>query len=262
MDRPKIGLALGSGGARGLAHLGVIKVFQDEKIPIDYLAGSSMGALVAAFVSAGQNIEKLYKISLAFKRKYFLDFTMPKLGFIAGNRIKEFIRIFTFDKNIEELQIPLAIIATDLHSGEKIVLRDGPVAEAVRASISIPGIFIPEKYRGRLLVDGGVTDRIPVSVVKKMGADIVIGVNISGFMKDAPIRSIYDVLFQSIDIMQAELIEKRKRLADIMIHPEVEKYSSYSFSNIQEIILAGEHAAKQQIPTIQKLIQQWKGSPI
>jgi NTE family protein len=260
LDRPTIGLALGSGGARGLAHLGVIKVFQEENIPIDYLAGSSIGALVAALVSAGQSIDKLYKIAVAVKRKYFLDFTRPKLGFIAGNRILEMIRIFTFHKNIEDLSVPLAIVATDLHTGERVVFREGPVAEAVRASISIPGVFVPAEYRGRLLVDGGVTDRIPVSAVKEMGADIVIGVNISGFTKNARIHSIYDVFFQSLDIMQAELTENRKLLADLMIHPEVDKFSSYAFTDVEAIISAGEAAARKQMPRIQKLIQERRES--
>jgi len=123
LPRPKVGLALGSGGARGFAHLGVIKVLREEGIPIDLIAGSSMGALVASFYGAGLDIDRLYKLSRVFKRKYYLDFTVPKMGFIAGKRVKELIRIFTHGKTIEELDIPIGIVATDLMSGEKVVFK-------------------------------------------------------------------------------------------------------------------------------------------
>lgn len=260
MPRPKIGLALGSGGARGFAHLGVIKVLKDEGIPIDYLSGSSMGALIASFYATGLDMDQLYKISSAFKRKYYLDFTVPKMGFVAGNRVKDLIRIFTHGKNIEELNIPVAIVATDLMSGEKVVFTKGPIADAVRASISIPGIFIPEKINGRLLVDGGVVDRIPVSVVKDMGAELVIAVDVSHVKTNTEITTIYDVIMQSIDIMQMELVDHRIVASDITIRPRVEKYNSRAFTNIEEIIKIGEDAARKHIDEIKKRIEQWKGT--
>ncbi|WP_374717560.1 patatin-like phospholipase family protein [Neobacillus sp.] len=258
MKRPSIGLALGSGGARGFAHLGVIKVLTDAGIPIDLIAGSSMGALVASFYGAGIDLDHLYKLSMAFKRKYFLDFTVPKMGFIAGKKIKEFIRVFTHGKNIEDLSIPIGIVATDLLSGEKVVFRKGPVADAVRASISIPGIFVPEKYEGRMLVDGGVADRVPISVVKEMGADIVIAVDVSMVKRNAEISSIYDVIMQSLDIMQTEIKNYREMAANIMIRPPVEKYSSKAFTNIEEIIKLGEEETRKNLDKIKQEIEHWK----
>ncbi|MEH6905088.1 patatin-like phospholipase family protein [Neobacillus drentensis] len=259
MEHPKIGLALGSGGARGFAHLGVIKALKDAGIPIHLIAGSSMGALVASFYGAGIDMERLYKLSTAFKRKYFLDFTVPKMGFISGKKVKEFIKVFTHGKNIEELDIPIGIVATDLLTGEKVVFQTGPVADAVRASISIPGIFVPEKYNGRILVDGGVSDRVPVSVAKEMGADIVIAVDVSRVKRNAEILSIYDVIMQSIDIMQAEIINNREIAASVMIRPPVEIYSSRAFTNIDEIINLGEAEAKKSLHQIKTVIDQWKG---
>lgn len=258
MRRPKIGLALGSGGARGFAHLGVIKVLRDEGIPIDMIAGSSMGAMVGCFYGAGLDVDRLYKLSRAFKRKYYLDFTVPKMGFIAGKRVKELIRIFTHGKNIQDLDIPMAIVATDLVSGDKVVFKEGPIADAVRASIAIPGIFTPEKLDGRLLIDGGVIDRIPVSVVKEMGADIIIAVDVSHVKTNAEITSIFDVIMQSIDIMQMELVATREIASDIMIKPRVEMYSSRAFTNIDDIILNGEKETVKQIEKIKKVIEQWK----
>ncbi|WNF24367.1 patatin-like phospholipase family protein [Mesobacillus jeotgali] len=255
---PKIGLALGSGGARGFAHLGVIKVLKDEGIPIDLIAGSSMGALVASFYGAGLDVDRLYKLSRVFKRKYYLDFTVPKMGFIAGKRVKELIRIFTHGKMIEELDIPIGIVATDLMSGEKVVFKNGPVAEAVRASIAIPGIFVPEKLGGRLFVDGGVVDRIPVSVAKEMGADIVIAVDVSNVKINEEVTSIFDVIMQSIDIMQMELVANREIASDVMLRPPVEMFNSKAFTNIEEIIAIGEEEASKHIDKIKKCIEEWK----
>ena len=260
MDYPKIGLALGSGGARGLAHIGVIKVLEEEGIPIHMIAGSSMGALVGTFYAAGHNVEYLIKISQAFRRKYFLDFTLPKLGLISGNKIKEFIRIFTHNKNIEDLKLPVAIIATDVHTGEKVVFRKGPIAERLRASISIPGIFVPETVEGRMLFDGGVSDRVPVSVVREMGADIVIAVDVAGLKTNATISTIYDVIFQSIDIMQKELVTSRELQADVMIRPDVEMYNAYSFAQASEIIEKGEVEARKALDRIRKVIEERKES--
>jgi NTE family protein len=204
-------------------------------------------------------MDRLYKLSTAFKRKYFLDFTVPKMGFISGKKVKEFIKVFTHGKNIEELSIPIGIVATDLLTGEKVVFQTGPVADAVRASISIPGIFVPEKQNGRILVDGGVSDRVPVSVAKEMGADIVIAVDVSRVKRNAEITSIYDVIMQSIDIMQAEIINNREIAANVMIRPPVEIYSSRAFTNIEEIINHGEEETKKHLNQIRTVIEQWKG---
>lgn len=258
MQRPKIGLALGSGGARGFAHLGAIKVLKDEGIPIDLIAGSSMGAMVGCFYGAGLDINRLYKLSKAFKRKYYLDFTIPRMGFIAGAKVKELIRIFTHGKMLEQLDIPVRVVATDLMTGEKVIFDKGPIADAVRASISIPGIFVPEKLNGRLLVDGAVVDRVPVSVVKEMGADIVIAIDVSQVKTNTEITSIYDVIMQSLDIMQMELVNYRAVDSDIMIRPSVEMYSSRAFTNIDDIILIGEQETRKQINSIKKIITEWK----
>ncbi|WAA10614.1 patatin-like phospholipase family protein [Fervidibacillus albus] len=258
MAKPRIGLALGAGGARGLAHIGVLKVLEREKIPISMIAGSSIGALVASFYAAGQRLDQLEKFSVAFRRKYFLDFTVPKLGWIAGNRIKDLIRMFTYNKNIEDLKIPIAIVTTDIETGERIVFRKGSIADAVRASIAIPGIFTPERIDGRMLVDGGVVDRVPISVVKEMGADIVIAVDVTGFKKNAKIQTIYDIILQSIDIMQMEVVRNRGDDADVMIHPPVQMYSSYLFTDAEEIIKHGEDEAKKRLNEIQSVIKNWK----
>ncbi|MFK2824895.1 patatin-like phospholipase family protein [Bacillus sp. B190/17] len=258
MTRPKIGIALGSGGARGFAHIGVLKALKEANIPIDMIAGSSMGSFVASLYGAGHDMEQVHKYSAAFRRKYFLDFTVPKMGFVSGRKIKNFIRIVTHGKSIEELSIPIAIVATDIKKAEKVVFRQGSVADAVRASIAIPGIFVPEKINGRLLVDGGVIDRVPVSVVKEMGADIIIGVDVSSVKKNAEIQTIFDVIMQSIDILQLEIIANRQTASNVMIRPPVDMYNSKTFTNIEEIITAGEEETQRRIPEIRAEMERWK----
>ncbi|EEL49622.1 Uncharacterized NTE family protein ylbK [Bacillus cereus Rock3-44] len=258
MNEPKIGLALGSGGAKGFAHVGIIKVLREANIPIDMIAGSSMGALIGTFYAAGCNVERLYRMATVFKRKYYLDFTVPKMGFISGKRVKDMIKMFTYNKKIEELDIPTAVVATDILKGEKVVFTSGSIADAVRASISIPGVFVPEKIDGRLLVDGGVIDRIPVSVVKGLGADIVIAVDVSPIKVNGDVTSIYDVIMQSIEIMQHELVVNRQIASDLMMRPAVEQFSSRAFTHIEDIIRVGEQEAEKHIQKINLLIEQWK----
>ncbi|MDH2887422.1 patatin-like phospholipase family protein [Bacillus cytotoxicus] len=258
MREPKIGLALGSGGAKGFAHVGIIKILRESNIPIDMIAGSSMGALIGTFYATNCNVERLYRMASVFKRKYYLDFTVPKMGFISGKRVKDMIKMFTYNKKMEELEIPTAVVATDILKGEKVVFTKGSIADAVRASISVPGVFVPEKIDGRLLVDGGVIDRIPVSVVKDLGADIVIAVDVSPIKVNGEINSIYDVIMQSIEIMQYELVVNRQTASDLMMRPTVEQFSSRAFTNIEEIIRVGEEEAKKHIQDIHLLIEQWK----
>ncbi|MCJ7839536.1 patatin-like phospholipase family protein [Lederbergia sp. NSJ-179] len=254
---PKIGLALGSGGARGFAHLGVLKILQHHSIPIDCIAGSSMGALVGCFYAFGHDVEQLIKLSIAFKRNHYLDFTIPKMGFIEGKRIKNMIDLFMHGKNLEDLNIPVCVMTTDLQTGERVEFTSGNIAKIVRASIAIPGIFTPEKINGRLLVDGGVVDKIPISTVRKMGADIVIGSDVAFVNKKAEITTIYDVIMQSLDIMQTEIGTARELESDLMIRPHVEEFSTRSFKNIDEMIKRGEEETLRKMPEIKRLISDY-----
>lgn len=259
MAKPKIGLALGSGGARGLAHLGVLSSLHKHQIEVDMIAGSSMGALVGSFYAAGHDVATMKKVAKAFKRRLYADYTMPRLGFLKGDRVRQLVHAYTFGKPIEELQIPLGIVACDLQTGEKIVFRKGSVSDAVRASISIPGIFIPQRLDGRLLVDGAVVDRIPVSVVKDMGLISSSPRGLQG-SKTETAAHIFDVIMQSMDILQNELVRHQTIAADIMIRPSLETYSSSSFANIEAMISAGEEATNRMISKIRKEIENWEGS--
>jgi NTE family protein len=179
--RPKVGLALGSGSARGLAHIGVIRAIEDAGIEVDFIAGTSMGALIGAIHAAGK-LDELETTFLAFdwkKTVSFFDVVLPKSGLLDGVKISELVRAHLHADAIETLPKPFAAVATDIVSGEEVVLRSGDVIEAVRASISVPGIFTPVRINGHILVDGGLTNPVPVSTVRAMGADIVIAVDLN-----------------------------------------------------------------------------------
>jgi len=180
LRKPKIGLALGSGGARGLAHIGVIKILEGNNIPIDFIAGSSIGAMIGGFYAASKDIKRVEELALNNNWRqmlYFIDFSFHK-GFIGGERIKKFIKNNIDKTNFEDCEVPFAVVATDLKTGEVVVINKGEIVPAIRASISFPLVFKPIEQKGRLLVDGGLSLPVPVKVVRKMGADIVIAVNL------------------------------------------------------------------------------------
>ncbi|MGM7701054.1 patatin-like phospholipase family protein [Pseudalkalibacillus sp. Hm43] len=258
MKEPKIGIALGSGGARGFAHIGVLKALHHAGIKIDMVAGSSMGALVGAFYCTGHEPATMVKMAKMFRRRYYMDYTVPKMGFVSGKKVEQLIYALTQRKKIEELDIPFSIIATDLLKAEKVVIQEGLISEAVRASIAVPGIFVPYKKDGRLLVDGSVIDRVPVSVVKQMGADIIIAVDISHIKQNPEISTIFDVIMQSIDIMQRELVKAHEITTDVLIRPHVENFSASAFKDIEEIIEIGEKETNGRIADIEAVIQNWR----
>jgi NTE family protein len=177
----RIGLAFGSGSTRGWSHIGVIRALEEAGITVDYIAGTSIGALVGAVYASGK-IDSLEDAVYQFSRKHvfsFRDLILPKSGLIDGVRITNFIQQYVLDEPIEKLPVPLAIIATDLNTGDEVVLREGSIVEAIRASISLPGIFKPVRKDDYLLVDGGLVNPVPVRTVRDMGADFVIAVDLN-----------------------------------------------------------------------------------
>ena len=181
--KPKIGLVLGSGAARGLAHIGIIKALKEKNISIDMIAGSSMGALVGACYARGGEITDLEEIVLRTDWKQLIRLADPNLallfkGVIHGEKVKELLRALIGDVNFRDLKIPLTVVATDVNTGEEVAIKTGSVIDAVRASISIPAIFMPVKLNDRFLIDGGIVNPVPVNVAKNMGATFVIACNV------------------------------------------------------------------------------------
>lgn len=251
---PKIGLALGSGGLRGIAHIGVLKVLRNNHIPIDYIAGCSIGSLIGALYAAGLDPDTMLKLAKNLKKRHWLDFVIPQMGIVSGERALATIRLLTRQKTFADLQIPLAVVATELNSGQEVVFTEGDVAKAVRASISVPGVFIPFAIDDVLFVDGAVTNPTPIDTVRNMGADIVIGVDLAHAGTVCNISNMFDVIIQSIDIMERQLCKHRQPHCDILIQPDVGDLSPSSFDTMDECALAGQLAAETVIPEIKKLL--------
>jgi NTE family protein len=260
--KKKIGLALGSGAVRGLAHIGVLEVLEEEDIPVNLIAGTSAGAAIGALYAQGKDSHRIGALALevGWKRLAPLtDLTLPKTGFIQGRKLKEFMKRTMGDVDFADLKIPLACVATDIMTGEEVVINEGSVLEAVRASISIPVIFTVVKWQNRSLVDGGLVNPVPVSVLKQMGADIIIAVNV---IPEPVVRArrggefkklnIINVMVQSVYIGSYLLIEHCLEGADIVIEPQVAHIGFGEFHQAQELISLGAQAAQDALPEIKK----------
>ncbi|NLL18939.1 MAG: patatin family protein [Clostridia bacterium] len=257
MKTPKVGLALGGGAAKGFAHLGVLKVLVNEGIPIDLIAGCSMGSIFAALYGAGVDMKLLEKLLEQLPQKQFFDLAVPKLGLIRGHRLEALLRLLTKEKDFSQLDIPVYVVAVDIEKGEKVVINEGSVAEAVRGSIAIPGVFTPKRWRGRLLVDGAILERVPVGVAQKYGADVVIAVDVKfggERGKEIKITNIFDVILNSIELMEKEVATPYLSEADILIQPDLSHIASSEFTRFKECIEIGEEAAKQAIPGIRRIL--------
>ena len=264
-SRPKVGLALGGGAARGIAHIGVIEVLEREGIPIDMIAGTSAGALVGALYAREKDAVLMKKQAMALDwvaMTSLVDFTLPKNGFISGKRLTSLMRRFIGEVNFSDLEIPLSCVATDIISGDEVIINEGPVLEAVRASISIPVIFSVQKNRNRYLVDGGLVTPVPVKVVQDMGADFIIAVDVTpdkaereAFLrKNTQVKapSLFQVIVQSIYIATYYTAQASQCCSDEVIHPQLAHISPGEFHRSKEIILQGELAAVDCVAKIKR----------
>ncbi|MHB1651078.1 MAG: patatin-like phospholipase family protein [Desulfitobacteriaceae bacterium] len=250
----KKGLVLGAGGARGFVHLGVLQVLQQENLTPDLVVGCSAGAIFGALWAVGLDLSRVEQLLLypGFTKRLF-DVSVPKEGLIRGDKVLEVMRLLTKDATFEELEVPLAITATDLENGELVVFREGSIAQAVRASISIPGVFRPYRYRDRLFVDGAVKNRLPVHVARDMGAERILGIDVKRGLNKT-IHSAMDVLLQSVEILQEEVFRCKSLDLDLLIQPEVSHIGSLQFDSAAEAIKIGREAAIAQCSEIRSLM--------
>lgn len=239
----KTALVLGAGGARGFAHLGILQVLRDEKIDFDYVVGCSAGAIFGAVWAAGLDLYRVERLLTypGFTKKLF-DLSVSRDGLVKGDKILEVMRLLLKDAVFSELPIPLAVIATDIENGEMVVFREGSVAHAVRASISIPGFFKPYHYQGRLLVDGAVLNRLPLDIAQAMGAEKILAVDVKKGLS-GKLTSVVDILQRSIEILEEEVFRSRSLDAAFLLQPEVAHIGSLQFDRTPEAIEIGRQTA-------------------
>jgi len=250
----KVALVLGGGGARGFAHVGVIRELESAGIPIDMIVGVSVGSLIGAmYADVGDSFELEWK-AFKIEKKEIFDFKVFNIkdSLVKGEAIKQYIDKNIKTKRIQDMKVSLAIVATDIKTGRPVIFQSGSVKDAVRTSASVPGVFPPVPYGNKLLVDGGVLGNLAPSVAKKMGAEIIIGVSIgkarNKFSDDAP--NALTVMLESIAIMGDEIIRLNSDEMDFLIEPEVGNIGITDFSKKKELIEAGRKATRKHIGKI------------
>jgi NTE family protein len=253
---PKLGLALGGGAARGFAHIGVLQVLEEEGIKPTLVVGTSAGSVVAAFYASGKTASQLQWLADTMDESQFTDWANPFTGrgMLRGEALGKYVNSQLNGMKIEDMKIPLGIVATDLRTGDGILFRRGDVSMAVRASSAVPSVFEPVRIGGKDYVDGGLVSPVPVRYAKQMGADVVLAVDISSRPEDAKTSDMLKVLLQTFSIMGKSISQLEVAHAEVVVRPALPDVGSAEFSARKKSIEAGRTAMKQALPQLKALI--------
>ena len=250
---PAIGVALGGGFARGIAHIGVLKVLEEEGIPVRIVAGTSVGALIGACYCSGLSVDELEGVARSVRFTTFARWTLSRFGFASNDRMISFLTRTLKTKSFEDLRIPLAVTATDFNTGEGVVFHSGSVIDPIRASCAYPGMFLPVEIRGRYLVDGMLSHPVPTRPLREMGADRVLAVHLKGsWASSGPPRHLFDVIGQSFAIAQDAMAGVWRSAADLIVEPDVAGFGYDDFKRAGELIQVGETAMRKALPEVRK----------
>lgn len=251
-----IGLALGGGFARGIAHIGVLRVLEQENVPIHFVAGTSVGALIGAAYCSGLSPAELETVARKVRFRTFARWRLSRHGFACNERMIGFLNSVLKVKSFEELRIPLAVTATDVGTGEGVVFHSGPLVEPVRASCAYPGMFRPVQIRGKWLVDGMLAHAVPTRPLRDMGAEKVLAIHLKGRWSngDAP-RHLFDVIGQCFSIAQEMSSHHWKQAADLIVEPDVNGFDYDDFTHTSALIQAGEMAMRNALPAVRKWLE-------
>ena len=260
---PAGGIALGGGFARGMAHIGVLKVLEEEDIPVRFVAGTSVGALIGAAYCSGMPLEELEKVAHSCRFTTFARWTVSRYGFASNDRMVTFLSRILKVKTFEELRIPLGVTATNFNTGEGVVFHSGSIIDPVRASCAYPGMFLPVNIRGRWLVDGMLSHPVPTRPVREMGAERVLAVHLKGqWSKDGAPRHLFDVIGQSFAIAQDKMSHLWRGAADLVVEPDVAGFAYDDFKRAAELIRAGEVAMRKALPEVRKWMEAPAEAPL
>ena len=260
---PAIGLALGGGFARGIAHIGVLKVLEEEGIPVRVVTGTSVGALIGACYCSGLSLTEMQDVAHSVRFTTFARWTLSRFGFASNDRMVAFLTRTLKCKTFEELRIPLGVTATDFNTGEGVVFHSGSIVDPVRASCAYPGMFLPVNIRGRWLVDGMLSHPVPTRPVREMGAERVLAVHLKGqWSKDGAPRHLFDVIGQSFAIAQDKMSHLWRGAADLVVEPDVAGFAYDDFKRAAELIRAGEVAMRQALPEVRKWMEAPAEAPL
>ncbi len=253
----KVGIALGGGCAHGVAHLGILQVFVENNIPIDFICGCSSGAIAAALFATGSDMYLAGKLCATLDFSALIDITIPHIGFVKGKKAEELVNMLTKGKSFEDLNNPkLSVIACDILKGECVTISNGNIARACRASFSIPGVFEPIEIDDKLLIDGGVITRIPIKQVKEMGAEYVIGVDVGyqGWGHQPP-KNIIELMMNAFEMSDWQTTSRAYNDCDVMVNPDLRDIPIDSLLMAEETVAIGREAAKMVVDKIKNDLQ-------
>jgi len=260
---PAIGVALGGGFARGIAHIGVLKVLEEEGIPVRVVTGTSVGALIGAAYCSGLRATELERVAQSCRFTTFARWTVSRYGFASNDRMVTFLNRTLKVTSFEQLRIPLGVTATDFNSGEGVVFHSGSIIDPVRASCAYPGMFLPVEIRGRYLVDGMLSHPVPTQPLLEMGAERVLAVHLRGsWKKDGAPRHLFDVIGQSFAIAQDQMSHLWRGAADVLVEPNVAGFAYDDFKRAEELIRAGEVAMRKALPEVRKWLEAPEQEPV
>ena len=250
-----LGVALGGGFARGIAHVGALKVLEEEGIPIDYVAGTSVGAIIGAAYCSGMTASELADLARTLRLADFARLTLSRYGFYNNDRMVRFFARVLKRHTFEEMRIPLAIAATEFRTGEPVVFTKGPIVDPIRASCAYPGMFLPVEIDGRSYIDGMLAYAVPSTPLRQMGAERVIAIYLSAHWNNIkPPRHVFEVIGQCFSIAQARLADSWKKDADLVIEPDVNGFAYDCFERTPELIAAGEAAMRAALPQVRTML--------
>lgn len=254
-ERPGLGLALGGGFSRGFAHLGVLRVLEENKIPISCIAGTSVGSILGAAYASGAPLERIIKTCRQIRFRDIARWRVSRLGLASNHRLGDLIESAFESRHFEDLRIPMAIVATDLANGEAVVFTQGTLSEAIRASCAFPGLFEPVKIGTRCLADGGLVAQVPTRAARQLGAAHVLGVSVGveDGHRGAP-SNIFQVVCRAVSAAQKHQLEIWEKHADLILRPDVQHLAWDDFERADEAIEAGALAARRALPRIQKIL--------
>jgi len=263
VPEPRIALVLGGGAARGFAHIGVIRVLEQEQVPIQQIVGTSVGSLIGAIYASERNSFDLEWTAFQLQQDDIFDFRLTNavmgMGYARGEKLEAFVKEHVRAESIEQLKVPFAAVATDLNWGDRIVIDRGSVARAVRASSAIPGVFEPVMHQGKLLVDGGLVDNVPVEVALSRGADVVVAVDVGEKVGNTNIKGVVDVILQSTNIMFALNTALRRRGSEaVYVSPAVDGVGFLDFTQKKRCMEAGIDAMRKALPAVRAAVEAWK----
>lgn len=249
--KKKTGIAFGGGATRGLAHIGVIKVLEEHGLKFDIVAGNSAGSIVGAFYAAGFSWKQLYDIAKSITPRELLGLNLKRRGLFNSDKLEAFLKQHLGETNIEELEIPFRCVAVNLYNGDLVELSHGPLVRAVRASCSMPGVFSPTPLGDMLLVDGGIKNSVPGDVIKDMGADFAVAVNLNADRGElSPPKNGFDVIWSSLKIAWNENTVQRLKDVDVVIAPNLKDFTYYDLKHIDALVERGERAMREQIEDV------------